>query len=47
MLPSAIPIAATKEEAPPPPGTGSFEARISTNSSQLSSENIIVFTPAI
>lgn len=34
MLPSAVPSAATRAAAPPPPGAGSLEARTVTNSRQ-------------
>ena len=42
MLPRAVPMAATRAEAPPPPGTGALEARTVTNSVQLACAKSIV-----
>ena len=45
IFPSAVPIAPTSADAPPPPGTGAFDASTSTNSLHGTVENPIVLPP--
>ena len=44
MFPRAVPMAPTRAEAPPPPGTGALDASTSTNSLQGTVENPIIHT---